>query len=274
MDKKLIIFTDLDGTLLDSGYSYKKAAPALNLIMKKRIPLILCSSKTKSEIVFWRKKLRNIHPFISENGGGIFIPRKYFKRGGQVSGVRGQVEGDYYIMKLGADYTGLRKVLSELRSEGFNLNGFGDMSIKQIADLTGLKNADAKRAIQRDFDEPFLFKGNDKQILKLKRRIRAKGFNYTQGEFFHIMGDSDKGRAVEILKTLYADEFSEIATVALGDSLNDLEMLRAVDYPVVVQKKDGSYDKSFSSRKLKRANGIGPDGWNRAVIDLLETLVF
>ncbi len=274
MDKKLIIFTDLDGTLLDSGYSYKKAAPALNLIMKKRIPLILCSSKTKSEIVFWRKKLRNIHPFISENGGGIFIPRKYFKRGGQVSGVRGQVEGDYYIMKLGADYTGLRKVLSELRSEGFNVNGFGDMSIKQIADLTGLKHMDAKRAVQRDFDEPFLFEGNDKQIPKLKRRIRAKGFNYTQGEFFHIMGDSDKGRAVEILKTLYADEFSEIATVALGDSLNDLEMLRAVDYPVVVQKKDGSYDKSFSSWKLKRANGIGPDGWNRAVIDLLETLVF
>ena len=274
MDKKVIIFTDLDGTLLDSGYSYKKAAPALNLIMKKRIPLILCSSKTKSEIVFWRKKLRNIHPFISENGGGVFIPRKYFKGGGQVSGVSGQVEGDYYLIKLGADYAGLRKVLSELRSEGFNVNGFGDMSIKQIADLTGLKNADAKRAIQRDFDEPFLFKGNDKQIPKLKRRIRAKGFNYTQGEFFHIMGDSDKGRAVEILKTLYSGEFSKIVTVALGDSLNDLEMLRSVDCPIVVQKKDGSYDKSFSSRKLIRADGIGPDGWNRAVIDLLETLIF
>jgi mannosyl-3-phosphoglycerate phosphatase len=274
MNKKLIIFTDLDGTLLDSGYSYKKAVPALNLIMKKKIPLILCSSKTKSEILFWKKKLRNIHPFISENGGGIFIPRKYFKNLGQVPGVSGQMEGDYYIMKLGADYTELRKVLSELRSEGFNVNGFGDMSIKQIADLTGLKNADAKRAIQRDFDEPFLFKGNDKQIPKLKRRIKAKGFNYTRGEFFHIMGDSDKGRAVEILKTLYSGEVSKVATVALGDSLNDLEMLRSVDYPVVVQKKDGSYDKSFSSRKLIRADGIGPDGWNRAVIDLLETLVF
>ena len=88
------------------------------------------------------------------------------------------------------------------------------------------------------------------------------------------MGDSDKGRAVEILKTLYSGEVAKVATVALGDSLNDLEMLRSVDYPVVVQKKDGSYDKSFSSRKLIRADGIGPDGWNRAVIDLLETLVF
>jgi len=273
MDKRLIIFTDLDGTLLDFGYSYKKAAPALNLVRTKRIPLILCSSKTKSEIIFWRKKLRNIHPFISENGGGIFIPMNYFKNRGQVSGVSAQFDEDYYIMKLGADYAELRKVLSELRSEGFNIKGFGDMSIKQITDLTGLKNADAKRASQRDFDEPFLFKGNNKQILKVKRRIRAMGFNYTQGEFFHIMGDSDKGRAVEILTTLYSGKFSKIVTVALGDSLNDIEMLRAVDYPVVVQKKDGSYDKSFSSRKLIRANGIGPDGWNRAVIELLETLV-
>lgn len=270
----MIIFTDLDGTLLDSCYSYKKAVPALNLIRAKRIPLILCSSKTRSEIIFWREKLKNIHPFISENGGGVFIPGKYFKCGEQVLGVKGKVKGDYHIMKLGADYTELRKVLSELRFEGFNVKGFGDMSINQISDLTGLKNADAKRASQRDFDEPFLFEGNNKQTSKLKRRIRAKGFNYTQGEFFHVMGDSDKGRAVEILKTLYSEEFSEIVTMALGDSLNDIEMLGSVDYPVVVQKKDGSYNKSLNARKMIRAKGIGPDGWNRAVIELLETLGF
>ncbi len=77
--KKLIIFTDLDGTLLDySTYSFEAAIPALQLLKEKNIPLIICSSKTGKEIEHYRKKLGNTHPFISENGGGIFIPKGYF----------------------------------------------------------------------------------------------------------------------------------------------------------------------------------------------------
>jgi len=70
---KIIVFTDLDGTLLHpKTYSFDAAMPALKLIKEKDIPLILCSSKTRAEIEVYRKKLDNQHPFVSENGGGIF----------------------------------------------------------------------------------------------------------------------------------------------------------------------------------------------------------
>jgi len=73
MMAKTIIFTDLDGTLLHpQTYSFDAAMPALKLIKEKDIPLILCSSKTRAEIEVYRKKLDNQHPFVSENGGGIF----------------------------------------------------------------------------------------------------------------------------------------------------------------------------------------------------------
>lgn len=273
VDRKLVIFTDLDGTLLDSFYSHKKAVPALHLLRTKQVPLIFCSSKTRSEIIFLRKRLGNLDPFISENGGGIFIPRQYFKTRRRVSGFRIQKKGDYDVIKLGADYAELRHAVSQLRSEGFNIKGFGDMDIKQIADLTGMSKADAGRAKEREFDEPFIFHGGERQVPQLKRRISAKGFRYTQGEFFHIMGDSDKGRAVKILTALYSSTSSQTVTAALGDNRNDVEMLMAVDYPIIVRKEDGSYDKCFKSSKLIRADGIGPDGWNRAVIALLETLL-
>ena len=55
MRKKLIVFTDLDGTLLDSVYSFRKALPALKAVKEKNIPLILCSSKTRAEIEHCRK---------------------------------------------------------------------------------------------------------------------------------------------------------------------------------------------------------------------------
>ena len=70
---KIIVFTDLDGTLLHPRtYSFEAAMPALKLIKEKDVPLILCSSKTRAEIEVYRKKLDNQHPFVSENGGGIF----------------------------------------------------------------------------------------------------------------------------------------------------------------------------------------------------------
>ncbi len=267
----LIIFTDLDGTLLDSGYSFRKAMPALRLIKEKDIPLVLCSSKTKTEIDYYRKKLENDHPFVSENGGGIFIPKGYFRL--KMPGLKFQIKEDeqYVVIKLGASYSELRKVLDELRFEGFDVAGFGDMSIKDVSKLTGLKFSDAKMAKLREFDEPFII-SRPIPVKKLRQRIKSKGYNFTQGEFFHIMGDSDKGRAVEILKRLYSKQNRQVITVALGDNLNDMEMLENVDYPVIVRKRDGAYEKRLRMKNLTKADGIGPDGWNRAVIKLITTL--
>lgn len=268
----VIIFSDLDGTLLDSRYSFKKAQTAIKLVKEKNIPLILCSSKTRTEIEHCRKKLENNHPFISENGGGIFLPKGHFKFQITKSRFRIEDEGEYLLIKLGASYDALRTALDELRYEGFNVRGFGDMTAREVAELTGLKISDVRMARKRDFDEPFIFEGDSKGIKKLKQRIKLKGFNYTEGEFFHIMGDSDKGRAVEIMKKLYLKQFGKIMTIALGDSPNDIEMLEKVDYPVVVQKKDGSYDRRIRVKNLIKAEGIGPEGWNRAVIELVKSL--
>lgn len=269
MDKKLIIFTDLDGTLLDSDYSFRRALPALKLIKEKGIPLVICSSKTRIEIEHCRKRLKNEHPFVSENGGGIYFSKELRIMNYELRVTKGK---DYNVIKLGASYADLRNALQELRSEGFDVNGFGDMSVDEVVELTGLKPADAKRAKQRDYDEPFVFYGDKKNEARLKRRIKAKGFNYTQGEYLHIIGDSDKGRAVAILKGLYSGKYGKIFTAALGDSPNDIEMLRNVDYRVLVKKKDGKYDSRIRVGNLVKADGIGPEGWNSAVIQLIGKL--
>lgn len=270
MSRNLIIFTDLDGTLLDSDYSFAKAKPALDLLRKNKIPLILCSSKTRAEIEYYRKKLKNNHPFVSENGGGIFIPKNYFKL--KVKSLKFKVseENDYKIICLGAGYSDLRNALKELCLEGFDVRGFGDMGIKEVAGITGLKTREARMAKQRDFDEPFIFNGSKKETKRLLLNIKKKGFNYTQGEFSHIMGKSDKGSAVEILKKLYTKQNRRIITAALGDSPNDIEMLERVDYPIIVQKDDGRYDRRITLEKVIKAEGAGPEGWNKAVMKLLK----
>lgn len=267
-----VIFTDLDGTLLDhEAYSYEPALPALNLIKKSGIPLAMCSSKTRREIEWYRENLGNNHPFVAENGGGIFIPAGYFDELGQFPGLAETLEDGYVMIRLGAPYRDLRRALRELRNEGFGVTGFGDMSTAEVAAATGLTVEQAAMARERDFDEPFLFNGDDTVAIKLQEAIRLKGFNLTQGRFFHILGGSDKGKAVAILVDLYRRKYGDITTCALGDSPNDLPMLKYADYPVIVKKPDGRHDPRIDAPGSLKADGIGPKGWNLAILELLKS---
>jgi mannosyl-3-phosphoglycerate phosphatase len=268
--KKLVIFTDLDGTLLDDAtYSFEKALPALELIRQNTIPLILCSSKTKTEVEYYRKKLANEHPFVSENGGGIFIPKNYFDFPLSTASFPIEEEADYYVIRLGARYSDLRNAVKELQQEGFEITGFGDMTAKELADMTDMNIDEAVMAKERDFDEPFIYKGPNHKLPHLFQSINQKGFTFTRGRFFHILGSSNKGIAVSILTDLYIRKYGNIKTIALGDSPNDIPMLEKVDFPVCVQKQNGIYDPQIDIPKLIRADGIGPEGWNRAVLELL-----
>ncbi len=271
--KKIIVFSDLDGTLLDAvSYSFEKALPALRFLNGNDIPLVLCSSKTKIEMEHYRLLLHNRHPFIAENGGGIFTPRGYFESVRLPPEIPLAGEGLYEVIGLGADYPSLRKALAELRQEGFHVTGFGDMTAEEVSAVTGLDLEQAIMARQRNFDEPFLLEGGDEQAERLSKAAGEKGFAITQGEFFHILGGSDKGRAVSILIGLYREKFGDVTTIALGDSPNDIPMLECVDYPVLVKKPDGRYDERIDIPCLTRASGIGPEGWNLTLTGLLRQL--
>jgi mannosyl-3-phosphoglycerate phosphatase family protein len=268
---KRILFTDLDGTLLDySTYSFENASPALELLRRRDIPLILSSSKTKGEIEHYRRKLANHHPFIAENGGGIFIPKNYFDPAPLSLPFEVFEETAYSVVRLGAKYEDLRNALESLRSRGFRVRGFGDMTVEEISKISGLSLFEAALSKERHFDEPFIFEGDEADARGLLAEITALGFRSTRGRFFHILGDSDKGKAVSLLTGLFRNRFGPVVTIALGDSLNDLPMLEAVDVPVVVQKKDGTYEPEMDVPNLIRAEGIGPEGWNRAVLALIS----
>jgi mannosyl-3-phosphoglycerate phosphatase len=268
-----IVFTDLDGTLLDLvTYSYEKSIAGVNRLKEIGVPLIFCSAKTRAEQEVYRRKLGNFHPFIVENGGAIFIPRDYFPFSFEYH----RSIDELLVIELGTSYEEVRQLLGKVREEGgFHFRGFGDMSDEEVAEETGLDIESAKLAKQREYDETVVIASEGKQshitsgeIDKFLQKIKQAGLNWTHGgRFYGVMGDNDKGKAVKIVTGLYREMWGEIETIGLGDSLNDLPMLSTVDIPILVQKRDYTWE-NIGVPDLRKVQGIGPEGWSKAIKEI------
>lgn len=265
----LLVITDLDGSLLDQAtYSYEASYPAIRELLSREIPLILCSSKTYSEIVRVRRELNLRDPFIVENGGAVYFSESYFPL--RVTGTGRKDE--FEVIELGTNVSILRAVLMETAREcRMEVKSFGAMSLDEVSVLTGLPRDDAALSMRRDYDEPFLVGEGDCEGLFTP--LRAKGLVISQGDrFFHLTGNHDKGKAVKILLNLYRRNDPEILAIGLGNSANDLSFLTEVDRPVLIKNIDGSWDAEVLAKipAIERTQGIGPHGWSEAIEKMLS----
>jgi len=265
----LLIFTDLDGTLLDHDtYGWEKAKPALALCRELRVPVILVSSKTRAEMNVSRLELNLDSPFISENGGGIFFPAE----GALKPPPEARFAEVLWKWSLGISYPELVAALHDIRDElGWAIRGFSDMTGDEIAELTGLDPAGAGLAAMREYDEPFIVSGEVRLDRKrLEEAASRRGVLVTKGgRFYHLHGASDKGEAVDKLARWFQASHGPAKTVALGDSPNDFTMLERVDYPVLVRSSRQYPELAEKIPFLIKTQEKGPAGWNAAVSALL-----
>ena len=261
-----VVFTDLDGTLLDSTtYSYRKSLPAINRLNESGTPIIFCSAKTRAEQEVYRRELGLFHPFIVENGGAVFVPRAYFPFQFDYH----KAVDDLLVIELAIPRSRVRNLLSEISKQNdFRFKGFTDMSASQVAEITGLNLESSRLARQREYDEPVEFDSSGKDISEFLAKLGETGLNWSHGgRLHHVMGGGGKGKAVEILTGLYRRMWGEIETVGLGNGLNDLPLLQQVDIPILVQTRDHSWE-DMNLPRLRRVQGVGPEGWSRAISEM------
>lgn len=272
-----MIFTDLDGTLLDHlTYSFQPARPALKILKERGIPLVFCTSKTRDETKKIRRQTENTHPFIVENGGAIFIPEDYFSPESVMTTeftIKDKKDAEYQIIELGTPYARLREALSQIQAQyPRKIRGFGDLSVNEVAKLCEFSLDDALLAKNREYDEPFVLE-DESLINKIQETAKLSNLLITRGgRFYHLIGANNKGQAVLQLIKIYRQEFGSLKTIALGDGLNDLPMLTAVDARILLPKTDGRYDSSVKLDGLILAEGTGPLGWCNAVLKIIEDI--
>ena len=276
---KQVIFTDLDGTLLHpANYSYSEALVALRRVQTNEIPLIFCSSKTRAEQENLRQELGINHPFVTENGSAIYVPKGYFHRPHSYD----RVVDDYVVTEIGLPYQDVKHRIEQVRIEvserllknpalgSLAVTCYSDMTVEDVAIETGLTLKAAERAKQREYSETIKIQGSRQAIELMLAELKNAGLNYAfGGKFYTITGGSDKGKAVKIVTELFKLNFGNVLTFGIGDSENDVSMLTAVNKPMQVQGPAQRWAK-IKVPQLVFVKGIGPEGWSRAIDDIIR----
>ncbi len=264
-----MIFTDLDGTLLDHDtYDWTPARPALGALTSRGIPVVLCSSKTRAEMRGLASAMHLDAPLIVENGGAIWLPASWRDR---LPDAAVPVD-DGWLVVLGTHADVLRPALAALAAAlHTGLRGFSQMDVAEVARRTGLPVETAALAARREFSEPFVA-DRDVSLRDLVAAARDHGLQVTRGgRFFHLIGSSDKGRAVRVVSG-WLGAGTVGTTLGFGDAPNDLPLLQAVDVPIIVPRPDGTPhpDLVAALPHARLAPEPGPAGWNAAALEWLS----
>ena len=248
----LLIFSDLDATLLDHNtYSFQEALPALQLIRKRKIPLILSSSKTYDEMIVIRTELSNHDPFIYENGSGIYFEDNK--------------------VSLGTSHSEISNLLQDLKKR-FSFTSFNDLGPEGIQKETGLDIYASERAYRREFTEPLIWKDSTQNLIIFKQLLQQNNLTAAQGgRFLTISSPKNKGDALLWVKKRYESIAKvKITTIGLGDSENDINMLDCADNAIIVRHPKKLPPNINGHASLIITDAIGPKGWNEAIINILD----
>ena len=223
-NSSLWVVSDVDGTLMDHSYDLTPAKETIKILQKLSIPVILCTSKTASEVKVIRKELNLTDPYIVENGAAIY--------GESLKKVNGEII-------LGKKYEFLEEILNFISKEiDYKLIPLNNLTDQEATQLTGLKGNSLNLMRDRHWSMPFL---NPPSFLEEKINKCCKKFKvdiFKGNRMSHLLStNSNKGKAINALKKY--SNIQNIEIIGLGDSPNDLPLLLNSDIRIVIPGKDG-----------------------------------
>ena len=259
-NSSLWVVSDVDGTLMDHSYDLTPAKETIKKLQKLSIPVILCTSKTASEVKVIRKELNLTDPYIVENGAAIY--------GETLKKVNGEII-------LGKKYEFLEEILNFISKEiDYKLIPLNDISDQEATKLTGLSGTSLTLMRDRHWSMPFL---NPPSSLENRINIFCKKYKvdvFKGNRMSHLLSkDSNKGKAINALKNF--SDSKNVQIIGLGDSPNDLPLLLNSDIKIVIPGLDGpnlNLIDQLSDFEFTLASEPNGYGWKNEINKLIKKL--
>ena len=248
---KTLIFTDLDGSLLDRDtFKFDEIKGYLKKLLSKGIFIIPNTSKTEKEILEFNNELGSNLPYISENGAAI-------------NGLDLLNSNLPKELILSRDKNILINIFKKSVPENLQnkCKWLSEMDEKKQSLIFGLEDEKLKMALDRKYTIPFIFEGNKNEKNKIFRIVKNKGLVMQEGgRVINLTDKVNKAKALQVFVRFFKKNNKKVKTIAVGDNYNDLEMLKTSDFPCLVFNDKFTLDE-IPIKNLIITNKPSPEGW-------------
>ena len=267
-----VIYTDLDGTLLDHHtYAFDDALLTVKTLIARGIPIIPCTSKTRSETASLMQELGIDGPIIVENGAAIWVPHNW----GLSRPEESEADAYAWCHSFGCSRGMIRRQLAMLNIEwGNRYQSLCDLSDRQVAALTGLDLKGAARAKERQHSETLIWLGTPADRKAFSMQVKTLDMRCVQGgRFIHVLACGGKAEAVTWLHHKIRTErpgYETAVSLSAGDAENDAEMLEVTDLALLVRSPVNNPPAVRRRGGLMISDVAGPAGWAEGIDALIE----
>ena len=276
--KRYLIFTDLDGTLLDhNNYSFGNNKKMISTIINNKNEIIFNTSKTFSECKKLLKELKLSNmPFSTENGAVLYFPKIRFNKIKNSSSFE-----RYWKLRIAKLSSKSWHQFLKKKQKKYNFLIAQDLSPKILKKYTNLNNTNMM--LDREASQIILWEDNLTKFKLFKNDLKSEkeGVLIKGSRFIQISSICNKRIAKKLISHAYDIQFRDkysINTIALGDSKNDIDMLNSCKYSCLIKNSTGTHVKLRSNKKnVFKSSKLAPDGWGEVLYKLnntLETKIF
>jgi mannosyl-3-phosphoglycerate phosphatase family protein len=275
MAQRIVVVTDVDGTLLEPGtHSWPDERAALDFLAARGIPLVINSSRTRAEIERLHETLQMLTPFISEHGSALFLPRGSFPSVPERA--RPAVGGA--VVEFGKRYHEVVDALRlTCREQEIKVVGFAELSIDDVARELGVALVEAQLAKLREYTELFrIVDEKDAMRSRLFKALHRRGLRCWRAGTHHLVTAApDRAESLRTLKTLWKLAWGDPFVIGLGDSEDDVTWLRHVDVAILVSNGHTGVPARVLSKlpTVHVTRCPGRRGWSEAVFEFVGGLL-
>lgn len=229
------------------------------------VPAVWVTTRSRGQMDDPRRKLGHNHPFIAEEGCGVYLPEGYF----HLRPAKTVRLGRFTCIPLAEPQPAAREALESLSEEtGISVVGLRSLSPREVAQNSGLPAREAELARQRDFDELFFFAGaSDRDIDRfLAEGLRRKLQLRQHGVLWSLAVGASLRLCIRELSKLYDRALRSHPTVlGIATPQESGELFAACDRCIVL--RNGATEGSSLSHpsKTREIPLSAPDAWERVL---------
>jgi mannosyl-3-phosphoglycerate phosphatase len=281
-----VLYIAVDDLIPPTGKSVRGLDEFTAALDHRGIPAVWLTSRTRLQLDDPRRKLAHTHPFIAEDGCGIFLPEDYFHLRPQssTSQPRGTATvrlGRFTCLPIAKQQPAASEALETLAAEtGASVVSLRSLPPRELAQNANLPPREAELARQRDFDELFFFAGASEQdIESFKAAGRTRNIQLRQrGVLWSLAIGASVRRCVGELSKLYDRALrSHARSVGIATPGQEADLFAACDRSILLTDECGNQQESprgettTGSHRVMELPLRDADVWERVLSSLAST---